>query len=231
MRAVREDLRLTVKELPDMAHALLAVARRARRDRKELTSSVKAAPPSAGRASDDQTVEIPALTAYVDSVEWDACAKRLGASSNSLVAGFTCRLAVRAGRVRDDGTVNLRCVVSLRTEDDTRGNAITIADVAVDLTHAATDFGDNHVKITQAMLAAMENPDDEFLAPLPLAALTPKRVVRKVAEMAAGGDALPVTCSSVGDLPPAANRPTAPMPTMRISDPSSPISRKAPSRP
>ena len=36
-RALREDLRQTVKELPDMAHALVAVARRARRDRKEVT--------------------------------------------------------------------------------------------------------------------------------------------------------------------------------------------------
>jgi hypothetical protein len=123
------------------------------------------------------------------------------------VAGIACRLAARAGRVRDDGTVTLRCVVSLRTEGDTRGNAITIADVAVDPTHAAKDLGDTHVKITQAILAAMENPDDDFLAPLPLAAMTPKRVVRKLAGVAAGGDTLPVTCSSVGELPPAANRP------------------------
>jgi hypothetical protein len=37
--------------------------------------------------------------------------------------------------------------------------------------------------------------------------MTPKWVVRKLAGVAAGGDTLPVTCSNVGDLSPAANRP------------------------
>jgi hypothetical protein len=64
-----------------------------------------------------------------------------------------------------------------------------------------------HVKITQAILEAMENSDDEFLAPLPLASMTPKWVARRLAVMAAGGASLPVTCSNGGDLPPAANRP------------------------
>jgi mycoketide-CoA synthase len=150
---------------------------------------------------------MPALTAYVDLAEWDARAKSLGASSNSLVAGLACRLAVRAGRVQDDGTVTLRFLVTLRTENDTRGNALTNVDVTVDPTHAAKDLGETHVKITQAILAAMENPDDEFLAPLPLAAMTPKWVARKIAGMAVGGASLPVTCSNVGDLSPAANRP------------------------
>jgi hypothetical protein len=206
-RAWREDLQLTVKELPDIAHALGAVARRARRDRNELRSSIKAAPPSPRTASDDQAVEMPALTAYIDLAEWDALAKRLGASSNSLVAGLACRLAVRVGRVHDDGTVTLRFLVSLRTDDDTRGNALTNVDVIVDPTHAATDLREMHVKFTQAILAAMEDADDEYSAPLPLAAMTPKWVVRKLAGVAAGGDTLPVTCSNVGDLSPAANRP------------------------
>jgi acyl carrier protein len=206
-RALREDLRQTVKELPDIAHAVGAVARRARRDSKELKSSIKGAPRPPRTASDDQAVEMPALTAYIDLAEWDARAKSLGASSNSLVAGIACRLAVRMGRVRDDGTVTLRFLVSLRTDDDTRGNALTSVDVAVDPTHAATDLGDIQAKVTHAVLEAMENSNDEFLAPLPLAALTPTWVARKLAGMAGGGTTLPVTCSNVGDLPPAANRP------------------------
>ena len=205
-RALREDFRQTVKELPDVGHALAAVARRARRDRAELKSSIQAAPPSP-RAGDDQTVELPALTAYIELAEWDARAKSVGASSNSLAAGLACRLAVRAGRVHDDGTVNLRLMLSLRTKDDTRGNALTNVDVTVDPTRAATDLREMHGKITQAILAAMENSDDEFLAPLPLAAMTPKWVARKIAGMAAGGASLPVTCSNLGDLPPGANRP------------------------
>ncbi len=206
-RAVREDFRQTVKELPEVRHALAAVARRARRDRKELGSSIKGAPPAPRSANGDQPVDVPALTAYIDLADWDARAKSLGASSNSLVAGIACRLAVRVGRVHPDGTVTLRFMISLRTEDDTRGNALTSVDVTVDPTRAATDLGEMHGVITHTILAAMENLDDEFLAPLPLAALTPKWVARRLAGMAAGGGVLPVTCSNVGDLPPAANRP------------------------
>ncbi|WP_120313567.1 SDR family NAD(P)-dependent oxidoreductase, partial [Mycobacterium alsense] len=206
-RAVREDLRQTVKDLPDVAHALRAVARRARRDRAELKSSIKAAPPAPRASGGDQVVEVPAVSAYIDLAEWDARAKSLGASSNSLVAGIACRLAVRVGRVQDDGKVTLRFLVSLRTDGDTRGNALTSVDVAVDPTHAATDLGDMQGRITQAILAAMEDPDNEWLAPLPLAAMTPVWAARRVAGMAAGGGSLPVTCSNVGDLSPAANRP------------------------
>ncbi|OBG28373.1 type I polyketide synthase [Mycobacterium sp. 852002-51057_SCH5723018] len=206
-RALREDLQQTVKDLPDVGRALASVARRARRDAKELKSSIKAAPPAPTTAGVDPVVEVPAVTAYIDLAEWDARAKSLGGSSNSLVAGIACRLAVRIGRVGDDGAVTLRFLVSLRTEGDTRGNALTSVDVPVDPAHAATDLGEMQAKITQGILAAMEDPDNEWLAPLPLAALTPVWAARKVAGMAAGGSTLPVTCSNVGDLSPAANRP------------------------
>ncbi|WP_304528656.1 type I polyketide synthase [Mycobacterium sp. E2327] len=206
-RALREDLRQTVKDLPDIAHALVAVARKAWPDRKEFASSMKAAPPPPRSASSNQAVQVPTLTAYIDLAEWDARAKSLGASSNSLVAGVACRLAVRVGRVHDDGTVSLRFPVSLRTQGDTRGNALTVVDVTVDPTHAATDLGETHVKITQAILAAMNSPDDEFLATFPLAVMIPRWVNRRLAGMAAGGASLPVTVSNLGDLPPAANRP------------------------
>ncbi|VBA36080.1 Narbonolide/10-deoxymethynolide synthase PikA2, modules 3 and 4 [Mycobacterium innocens] len=220
--ALREDLRQTVKELPDVLHALGGVVRRLRSDRDEFQSSIKAAPPSPRTAGGDQTVEVPAVTACIDLAEWDACAKRLGANSNSLVGGVACRLAVRVGRVRDDGTVTLRFVVSLRTEGDTRGNALTAVDVAVDPEHAATDLREMHAKITRAVLEAMEDTSSEFLAPLPLAAMTPTWVARRLVGMAAGGPSLPVTCSNVGDLPPAANRPDgtdADLAHMRLIDP------------
>ncbi|WP_068188527.1 type I polyketide synthase [Mycobacterium sp. UM_CSW] len=206
-RAFREDLGQTVKELPDIAHALVATARRAWPDRKEFASSIKAAPSSPKATGGDQAVEVPALTAYIDPAEWDARAKSLNVSSNSLVAGIACRLAVRVGRVRDDGTVTLRFPVSLRTEGDTRGNALTVVDVAVDPTHATTDLRDTQAKISRAILAGMENPDEEFLATFPLAAMVPKRLNRRLAGMAAGGASLPVTVSNFGDLSAAVNRP------------------------
>ncbi|OOK67337.1 hypothetical protein BZL30_7681 [Mycobacterium kansasii] len=223
-RALRADLRQTVEELPDVLHAVGGVVRRLRRDREEFRSSIKAAPPSPRTAGGDQTVAVPAVTACIDLAEWDACAKRLGANSNSLVGGVACRLAVRAGRVQGDGTVTLRFVVSLRTEGDTRGNALTAVDVAVDPEHAARNLGEMHAKITRAVLEAMEDSDNELLAPLPLAAVTPTWVARRLLGMAAGGPGLPVTCSNVGDLPRPPTGPTAPMPTRRTCDRSSPIS-------
>ena len=206
-QASREDLQQTVKELPDVAQALVATARKAWPDRKQFASSMKAAPPSPTTAGNDQAVEVPALTARIDLAEWDARAKSLGASSNSLVAGVACRLAVRAGRVHDDGTVTLRFPISLRAQDDTRGNALTIVEVTVDPTHATKDLGEMHVKITQAILAAIENPDKEYLSTFPLAAMVPRWLNRRMAGMAAGGASLPITCSNLGDLPSAANRP------------------------
>jgi hypothetical protein len=206
-QALREDLQQTVKDLPDIAQALGTAARWIWPDRKGYTSRIKAAPPAPRTAGNDQAVEVPALTAYIDLAEWDARAKSLGASSNSLAAGVACRLAVRVGRVHDDGTVTLRFPVTLRIKDDTRGNALRIVDVTVDPTHAATDLGEMHVKITQAILAAMENSNDENLATLPLAVLIPRRVNRRLAGMAAGAASLVVTCSNIGDLSPAANRP------------------------
>ena len=206
-QASREDLQQTVKELPDVAQALVATARKAWPDRKQFASSMKAAPSSPTTAGNDQAVEVPALTARIDLAEWDARAKSLGASSNSLVAGVACRLAVRVGRVHDDGTVTLRFPISVRAQDDTRGNALTIVEVTVDPTHAAKDLGEMHVKITQAILAAIENPDKEYLSTFPLAAMIPRWLNRRMAGMAAGGASLPITCSNLGDLPSAANRP------------------------
>ncbi|BCI79224.1 hypothetical protein MTY66_08490 [Mycolicibacterium sp. TY66] len=204
-RALREDLRQTVKDLPDMAHGVAAVARIARRGASESAPQAKPAPPS--KAGSDQKVDVPGLTAQIDLSAWDARAKSLGGGSNSLIAGIACRLAVATGRVQEDGTVTLRFVLSRRTEGDTRANALTSADVVVDPTHVAKDLADIRAKITRATLETIENPDDEALTPTALAAVTPKWAVRKFGAMAAGGAVLPVTCSNVGDVPAAVSRP------------------------
>jgi mycoketide-CoA synthase len=206
-KGLREDLQQTVKDLPEIRQAAVATARAVWADRKGYASTINAAPPPPRAEGPDHTVEKPALTAYVDLAEWDARAKSLGASSNSLVAAFASRLAVRVGRAKGDGTVTLRFTVSQRTENDTRGNAITIVDVPVDPTPATSDLRGMHAKITQAILGAMENSDDENMATLALAPMVPRRVNRGLIGFARGGASLPVTISNIGDLPRAANRP------------------------
>ena len=75
---------------------------------------------------------MPALTACIDLAEWDARAKSLGGTSNSLFAGFASRLGVLSGGAfRGDGAVTLSFPVSERTENDSRGNALTTAVVTL----------------------------------------------------------------------------------------------------
>lgn len=203
-QALVEDLQATVKDLPDLGRALHALNPFRTSHIRRAASSIKTAP-SPATADNDQTVEVPALTACVDLAEWDTRAKSFGVSSNSLVAAVACRLAVRVERIRDDGTVTLRFPVSLRTDGDTRGNALTQIDVTVDPTQAATEPKEIHEKITQEILAAIDNPL-EGLETLPLAALVPRWLNRRLIAAAAGGPSRPVIVSNVGELPPAVSR-------------------------
>ena len=205
-QALREDLGQTARDLPGLGRAALAAGRSIWRDRKHLMATSDSARPER-RDSGDETVEVPSVTAYLDLMEWDLRAKGYGISSNSLVAAVACRLAVQVGRVHDDGTVMLRFPVSLRTENDTRGNALTQVDVSVTAAHAVTDLKEIHARITETILRSLENTDDEALATLPLAVLVPVRLNRKLAASAQGGASLPVIVSNLGDLPPAASQP------------------------
>lgn len=205
-RALLQDAWQTAQAVPEMARALIAAARLARRNRQDFASSVASAPACPLAAGDDQAVVVPALTAYIDLAEWDIRAKHLDGNSNSLFAGFAARLGVRVGRIRDDGLVTLVFPVSERTEDDLRANALTSAVVTVDPTHAASDLGDIRVKIKQALIELREKPN-EMLGPLPLTSMVPKRVARRLAGIALSTVDLRIGCSGIGDIDPAVNRP------------------------
>lgn len=140
-RALLQDGRQTIASAPELARALAATVRFARESRQDVAASIASAPPSPRIAGDDQPVVVPSLTAYVDLAEWDARAKSIGGNSNTLLAGFACRLGVRMGRICDDGTVTLSFPISERTENDTRGNALVFPTVSVDPTHSSSDLG------------------------------------------------------------------------------------------
>jgi hypothetical protein len=154
----------------------------------------------------DGPVTLPSLTAYLDVGDWDACANSLGGPGNSLFAGFASRLGVRLGRVWDDGTATLSFPVSERTDDDTRANALLRARVIVDPTDAARDLTEIRARTKRAFADVTKNAA-EFKAPLPLATITPRWLARKTANLAQGTAERPITCSNLGDLDPAANRP------------------------
>ena len=210
-RAVLEDARQTIESAPELARALWATARVARKRRKEVAALLTSAPPPARVIDGDEPAVVPTLTVYVDEAEWDACAKSAGGNSFTLFAGFAGRLGVRMGRVCADGTVTLMLPISERTEDDTRGNALVFPTVSVDPTHLASNLEEVRLKFKQTFADLPEAtsrflPPHELLAPLPLTSMTPKWVARK-AGMGLGSAAFPIGCSNVGKMDPAVNRP------------------------
>jgi hypothetical protein len=205
-RAVLEDGRQTLASAPELARALGAMVRLARRNRAELSSSIAAAPPPPRAARDDQAAGVPTLSAFIDPAHWDARAKSLGGTSNSLLAGFASRLGVRMGRVLPDGTVTLSFPVGQRTPGDTRGNAMTFAFITIDPARVATDLVEIRGKLKERLTELMQDAF-ELLEPIPLAALTPKWLARKLVGAGLGSAGLPIGCSNLGDLDPAANRP------------------------
>jgi len=205
-RAVLEDARLTLASVPELAKALAAGLRLARQGRQEFASSIAGAPPAPRAARDNEPVVVPTLVAYVDLAEWDACAARLGGTSNSLFAGFAAKLGVRMGRQAADGTVALAFPVGQRLPDDTRGNAMTFANITVDPAGAASDLAEIRAKLKLALIERAAQAY-ELLAPLPLAALTPTWAARKLVGVGLGSSVLPVGCSNLGPLDPAVIRP------------------------
>ena len=118
--------------------------------------------------------------------DWDARAYSLGGTSNSLLAGFTAKLAEHAQRRRrGDGAVNLSLPVSDRGEGDVRANALAFAEIIVDPACVTTDLGSVRAAVKHKLKALGQTPD-EALQLLPLTPLTPKRAVRRLAEGGVG---------------------------------------------
>jgi hypothetical protein len=207
LRAMVSDARHTIQGAPEVARALAAGARLAFRRRRDVFRSGAAGPGAEAGAGGGGNVVVPAISIYVDLDDWDARAKILGGTSFSLVAGFAAKLAEHMGRRRaGDGAVTLNIPISDRTADDLRANAVSLANVGVDPAQVTTDLSAARGAIRTALKAMREVPD-EALALLPLIPFIPKRVVRRGSDVVFGFAAdLPVSCSNLGDLDPAAAR-------------------------
>jgi hypothetical protein len=208
-RALREDARQTVRDIPEIRLALksaVAAARLARGNRRSAGSATPtAAKPAAPIAGADELVTLPTLTAFLDADEWDARAQSLGGTSNTLLAGVAARLAQRVGRAAADGSVTVAIPVNERTADDTRANAITAVNITVDPAPAATDLREIRAAIKQALIRRQEVPD-ERMALLPLAPLMPQWLMRRMVSVALG-DATTSGSSNLGVAPAIVNQP------------------------
>lgn len=196
-QAMREDGRQTARDIPAVARAVAAAVRSARQ------SGAGAAPPSATPppllpVEADEPVRVPIATMLIDAEEWEARAQSLGGTSNSLLVGLTARLAHLRGRVAADGLVAVRIPRNERIPGDTRGNAVSPIDIAVDPALAATDLREIRTAIRQALIRHQEVPDDER-ALLSLVPLIPKRLMGKMA-----GNGTGVVSTHLGAVNPAA---------------------------
>ncbi|WP_232374962.1 hypothetical protein [Mycolicibacterium mengxianglii] len=203
-RALAQDLRTTIRSLPDTGRALAATIRTARSSGEDLASSAKAAAPRRTPGGDQQVVA-PTATVWIDLQQWDQRAESLGGSGNSLFAAVAARLAVAHGRVGDGNEALLSWPVSDRVAGDTRANALTAVMLPVDAAEVTTSLAGVRSGM-KAALTALPETSKELLAPLGMVPVTPKFLLRRI-EMMVGKIGDPTGCSNVGDLDPAVNRP------------------------
>src|SRR5271166_6508154 len=81
-RALREDARQTVRDIPGIGRAAVAAARFVRHNLGRAGSATPTPAPSAGA---DERITPPTATIFVDADEWDARAHSLGGTANTLL--------------------------------------------------------------------------------------------------------------------------------------------------
>jgi hypothetical protein len=205
LRGMVADARQTLRDVPAVVDAIVAMARLARAGQRDLARLGGSRPISArADGAPDGPVVIPAIAIQVDASEWDARAAALGGTSNALLNAIAAKAGERLGRRADDGIVGLRFVVSDRTEHDTRANAVSFVTIDVDPTRVTSDLSDVRDAIKQALSSLGEVPD-ETLAVLPLTPLTPQWLIRRMAD--ALFNDFSVGCSNLRDVDPATGRP------------------------
>jgi hypothetical protein len=198
LAALRADARQTVRDLPEAASTVAKAARFAFARRGEISSSGSSRPPVARGA--DRTVVLPAVSAIVDTADWDARARASHGTTYALLAGFSAILGRQLGRggASADAVPLMIAKSDRRGDADTRANAMQIATATVDPTSVTTDLTSARTVIRQA-LASLGDVPDETHALLPITPYVPKAAVVRTADVIFGD--LPVTCSNLGEVP------------------------------
>lgn len=204
-RAVAEDLAHAIAALPAVIRALIAtlliVLKACLGPRAEPVAPRRVAP------ADDVRTAPPAVTLHTDAVAWEARARSINGSSNTLFVAFMARLAHRIGRVASDGnSVTVVLPVSDRSAtDDDRANALTSITLTVDGRAAVDDLSGVRADVKSLLTSLKEEPN-EMLAGLPLIPFTPRWLVRRAESTAMSTDQLPVGCSNMGTFDAALGR-------------------------
>ena len=205
LRALASDGRQTLRDIPAQIRAIFAIGRLARAGQRDLARLGGSRPITIrAEAAPDGPVVIPSITIQLDADEWDGRATALGGTSNALLNAIAAKAGERLGRRADGGAVSLRFVVSDRTQDDTRANAVSFVTIDVDPAPVTSDLSEVRGAIKHA-LSRLGNEPDESLAVLPLTPLTPEWAIRRMAD--ALFNDFSVGCSNLRDVDPATGRP------------------------
>ncbi len=206
LSAAVQDAREAARDAPQVARAVVAAAKLARRARRDLARPPGSRPVAQTGDDGDGPIVVPGISIYVDLVDWDARATALGGTSNTLVAALVAKLGDRLGRRRaGDGAVTLQLPLSNRAEGDTRANAMSFATVSVDPTRVTTDLREVRAAIKQALTTLGETPDESSQL-LSLVPLMPKWGMKRIADSIVGDPDLPVFYSNLGDVGSVVNR-------------------------
>ena len=196
-RAVAEDLTAAILALPAVVRALIATLLILLRLSPAARGPAAASPVL---AADDEQGELPSVTMQTDDAAWDARARELSGSSNTLFVAFAARLAQRMGRVHPDGrTVTAVLPVSERNGSDDRANALTSITLDVDSEAVRNDMSRVRADV-KSHLASLGHQPNEMLAGLPLIPFTPRWLVRHTEGIAMATGQVPVGCSNLGNF-------------------------------
>ncbi|OBJ09939.1 hypothetical protein [Mycobacterium sp. 1465703.0] len=199
-RAVLEDLTDAVLDLPAALRALIATLLILFRASSGQRAQPPARRPRAAGTIDEGESTFPLVTIQTDDAAWEARARSLNASSNTLFVAFAVRLAKRIGRVLPDGnSVTVVLPVSDRTANDDRANALTSITLTVDGQGVVDDLAGVRADLKRLLTSLGDQPN-EMLAGLPLVPFTPRWLVRRAESVAMSTGHLPVGCSNLGQL-------------------------------
>jgi hypothetical protein len=198
LRALVQDAGQAARDVPEVARALVAAAKEARRRQDDVARD--APRPAAIRGDGDAHVVVPGIWILIDMDDWDARAKALGGASNTLATGLAAKLAEHMGRRHgDDGTVKMQVIVSDRTEVDTRAVAVSFARASIDPTQVTTDLRDARGAVKEALKSLHHTPDESSQL-APLTPFTPKRIWNQLIDWALNDPDHPAIISNFGDV-------------------------------
>jgi hypothetical protein len=199
-RALVEDARKVLSGLPDIARAIGGTVTLAIRN-LPTDHQAGVAPPNGGAHHEiDGPAAVPTATVYIDLAEWDACADRLGGTSNALLAGFAAKLAQKYGRVSAGGNlVTLSYPVNDRTDHDLRANALKGIDFTVDPGPVTSDLRTIRNDFKRTIVEGLGKFAEQERV-FPLTPFVPTAVVRKLPLASVNAAGLPVGCSNFGEI-------------------------------